>query len=180
MKVKAAVAFYEPQFNNDHGEHSELSLLLSCLLAFSQAPSPICHSDCFSFFADSSQQEGLLSVFVVISKCQYFCSFFKYYFYLFCHRCFKMLWFKYCLFPFSCPRDTSPPNQVVFCLPARPECMSAELALPCSHFMSLSLPPSSSPSLILSNKQMTCGDLSQNSYDCRKSKLQEIFYTWFS
>ena len=81
-------------------------------------------------------------------------SFLKYYFYLLCHCCFKMLWFKHCLFPLSCPRDQPPPphNQVLFYLPSSPKCMSAELALPCSHFMSLSSPPSSSPSLILSNK----------------------------
>lgn len=36
--------------------------------------------------------------------------FFKYYFYLLCHRCFKMLWFKYCLSPLSCPRDAPHPR----------------------------------------------------------------------
>lgn len=39
-----------------------------------------------------------------------FFSFLKYYFYLLCHCCFKMLWLKYCLFPLSCPRDHPRPS----------------------------------------------------------------------
>ena len=41
-------------------------------------------------------------------------SFLKYYFYLLCHCCFKMLWFKHCLFPLSYPRDQTPPPPTRF------------------------------------------------------------------